>query len=85
MVNAIPMRSYQYIFNMKVVLHTVFYNIHENKQKKYLIQTRSQAKTSGTVLPKAHDIDKGVDPNIKPEKQIIKPLVAPKLHIPTES
>ena len=28
------------------------------KQGKYLIQTRSQAKTSGTILPMVHSIDK---------------------------
>ena len=33
-----------------------------------------------------HGVDKGVDPNIKPEKQMIKPLVTQvQSHVPTES
>ena len=39
----------------------------ENEQKRYLIQTRSQAKPSGTVPPKVCGVDKGVDPNIQLE------------------
>ena len=44
--------------------------------QKYFVQTRSQTNTSGTVLPKLHRIGKGVDPNSRPEKQVIKPLSA---------
>ena len=61
-------------FNMQEVLHARYYNILENEQKRYLIETRSQTKTSGTVLPKVHGVDKGVDPNVQPEKQILKYL-----------
>ena len=47
---------------------------------------KSQTKTSGTVLPKLHGIDKGVDPNLRPEKQEIKPLsTLLQSHAPTES
>ena len=70
---------------MQEVLHARYYNIHENKQKRYLIQTRSQAKTSGTVLPKVHGVDKGVDPNVQLEKQIKWPVVAPQSYVSTES
>ena len=58
---------------MQELLHARYHNIHENKQKRYMIQTRSQAKTSGTVLTKVPDID----PNVQPKEQIIKPVVAP--------
>ena len=34
-------------FNMQNVLHTRYYNISEKEQGKSLVQTRSQAKTSG--------------------------------------
>ena len=34
----------------------------------YLVQTRSQAKTSGINLPKVHGVRKNLDPNIKLEK-----------------
>ena len=37
--------------------------------EKYLIQTRSQVKTSGIKLPEVHGMRKNVDPNLKPEKQ----------------
>ena len=37
--------------------------------EKYLIQTHSQAKTSGTKLPDVHGVQKGLDPNLRPEKQ----------------
>ena len=37
--------------------------------EKYLIQTRSQAKTSGIKLLEVHGMGKNLDPNLKPEKQ----------------
>ena len=36
---------------------------------KYLIQTHSQAKASGIKLPEVHGVEKGLDPNVRPEKQ----------------
>ena len=36
---------------------------------KYLIQTHSQAKTSGTKLLEVHGVQKELDPNLRPEKQ----------------
>ena len=51
-----------------------------------LLKMASHAKTNGTVLPKVHGIDKGVDSNVKPNKQIMKPLVTTvQSHVPTES
>ena len=73
-------------FNMQEMLHVRYYYIHESEQKRYLIQTRSQAKTSSTILPMEHGKNKGLDPNIRPAMQIIKPLVTNvKSHVPTES
>ena len=43
--------------------------IHERNEGKFLIQTRSQAKTSGTTLPEVHRVRKELDPNLRPEKQ----------------
>ena len=57
------------------MLHTGYYNIHEREQGKYLVQTRSKAKTSGIILPEVHGIDKGRDPNVRAEKQGTKPTV----------
>ena len=39
----------------------------------YLVQTRSQAKSSGTKLPDIHCMRKNLDPNLKPEKQHAMP------------
>ena len=38
---------------------------------KYLIQTRSQTKSSGIKLLEVHGMGKNLDPNLKPEKQHI--------------
>ena len=51
-------------FNMCKILDDNYYNI-----EKYLIQTRSQARTSGVKLPEVHGVGKNLDPNLKPEKQ----------------
>ena len=37
--------------------------------KRYLIQTHSEAKTRGTKLPEVHGVQKELDPNLRPEKQ----------------
>ena len=37
--------------------------------KKYLVQTRSQAKYSDMKLPEVDGVGKNLDPNLKPEKQ----------------
>ena len=38
-------------------------------EEKFLIQTCSQAKMSGTKLPEVHSIGKELNPNLRPEKQ----------------
>ena len=35
----------------------------------YLLQTCSQAKTSGAKLPEVHGVEKSLNPNLRPEKQ----------------
>ena len=60
---------YLFLFNMHKVLQENYYNIGS-----YLIQTRSQAKTSGINFPEAHGMRKNLDPNIKLEKQHANPL-----------
>ena len=47
------------------------YQVLENKfyDDKYLIQTRSQARSSSIKLPEAHGMRKNLDPNLKPERQ----------------
>ena len=43
--------------------------MHEKNDGKFLIQTCSQAKMSGTTLSEVHGVRKKLDPNIRPEKQ----------------
>ena len=52
-------------------------------EKKFLIQTCSQAKTSGTKLPEVHRVRKELIPNLRPEKQHTMPKkgMTEKLHI----
>ena len=55
-------------FNMQSILQYKYYNIGKEKVRKYLVQTRSLAKSSGIRLPEVHGIGKGLDWNILPEK-----------------
>ena len=64
------------LFNMQNVLHSRYYNTGERKEGKYLVQTRSQAKSSGITLPEVHGVDKGIESNIQPDKQVIKPRIS---------
>ena len=50
-------------FTMCQILDDNYYN------KKYLIQRRSQAKSSSITLPEVHGMGKNLDHNLKPEKQ----------------
>ena len=61
-------------FHMQGALHEIYYNI--GTLEKYLVQMRSQAKSSRVKLPEVHGVGKGLDPNILPEKQITQPLVS---------
>ena len=40
-----------------------------NNSEKYLVQTRSQAKSGGIKLLEVHGVGKNLDPNLKPQKQ----------------
>ena len=44
----------------------IYYNI--GKSEGYLVQTRSQTKSTGLKLPEVHGVSKGLDPNIQLEK-----------------
>ena len=57
---------------MQAILRDGYYNVGQEKESRYLLQTQSQAKTNGIKLPEVYGIDKGVDPSVKPEKQILK-------------
>ena len=51
-------------FNMHEVLQENYYKVDS-----YLVQTRSQARSSGIKLPEVHGMRKNLDPHIKLEKQ----------------
>ena len=71
-----PHKIIPILFNMQTILQSRYCNTSEREEGKYLVQTRLQAKSSGIALPEVHCIDKGIDPNIRPEKQVIKPIIS---------
>ena len=42
---------------------------------KYLIQTRSQAKSSDIKVPEIHGVNKGINPHVKPDRQRLLPIL----------
>ena len=73
---------------MQNILYDRYYNIGERKEEeKYLIQTRSQSKSSVITSPAAYGVDNGINPSVKPEKkQIIIPVtVATEVKTPTQN
>ena len=44
-------------------------DMHKKNEEKFLIQTWSQAKISGTTLLEVHGIRNKLDPNMRPERQ----------------
>ena len=69
-------------FTLKSLVGNHFYEINseisQSKTSKYLIQTRSQAKSSGIKVLEIHGTNKGVNPHIKPRKQ--RPLPTLPMH-----
>ena len=66
------------LINMPNILWSMYYNIGDRKEGKYVGETRLQAKSSGITLPEVHGTDIGIDPNILPEKQVIRPIITSK-------
>ena len=60
-------------FNMYSILQEKYYTI--GRSERYLVQKRSQVKSTGIKLPEVHGVSKGSDPNTQPEKQVSKPLI----------
>ena len=55
---------------MQGILQTRYYNLGEENSVKYLVQTQSQAKSSGIKVPEVHDVGKGLDPNKQPGNKL---------------
>ena len=58
---------------MYQILENKFYLENNSCDDKYLIQMRSQAKSSSIKLPEVHGVRKNLDPNLKPGKQYTLP------------
>ena len=60
-------------FTLKSQAENHFYQIdneiNQPKNDRYLVQTRSQVKSSGIKLPEIHGANKGLDPHVPPGKQ----------------
>ena len=69
-------------FTLKSLVGNHFYRINNEinqpKTSKYLIQTRSQAKSSGIKVPEMHGANKGLNPQVKLGKQ--RPLSTLPMH-----
>ena len=74
--NSNPHEMIPVSFNMQNILQSRYYNRGKEREGKYLVQTRLQAESSGISLSEVHGIGKGLDPNIRSEKQVIKPIIA---------
>ena len=53
------------------------------RKDKYLVQTRSQVRSSGIRLPEIHDANKGLDPHVQPGKQKSFPIQTINKGMPT--
>ena len=56
-------------FSLRRVLHENYYKLDTTETDKYLVQTRSQTKSSGVNVPEVHDIDIDLNLHVKPEQQ----------------
>ena len=56
-------------FSMREALHENYYNLGNMTGDKYLVQTRSQAESSGVKVPEVHGIEKSLVLHVKPERQ----------------
>ena len=76
-------------FTLKGLMGNHFYQINNTnetrqpKTSKYLIQTRSQAKSGGIKVPEIHGMNKGLDQHIKPGRQRSLPTLPMHSILPT--
>ena len=69
-------------FNMRNILHASYYTIESVRrtEDKYLVQTRSQSKSSSIMLPEVHGVEKGINAHVQPEKQTLRhAIVSPEI------
>ena len=65
-------------FSLRDQVSDYFYHIDSeinlHRKDKYLVQTRSQVRSSGIRLPEIHGASKGLDPHTQPGKQKTFPI-----------
>ena len=65
-------------FSLRDQVSDYFYHIDNEinlpRKDKYLVQTRSQVRSSGIRLPEIHGANKGLDPHMQPGKQKLFPI-----------
>ena len=68
-----PHKLIPILFTLKSQVDNHFYQmdnkINQPRNDRYLVQTRSQVKSSGIKLPEIHGANKGLDPHVQPGKQ----------------
>ena len=68
-----PHKLIPILFTLRSQVDNHFYQINSRtnqpKTDEYLVQTRSQAKSSNIKIPEIHGTNKGLDPHVKPGKQ----------------
>ena len=74
-------------FSLKNQVSDYFYHINNEinlpRKDKYLVQTRSQVRSSGIRLPEIHGANKGLDPHVQPGKQKSFPIQTVNKGMPT--
>ena len=74
-------------FSLKSQVSDHFYHIDNEvsipRKDKYLVQTRSQVRSSGIKLPDIHGTHKGLDPHVQPGKQKSFPIQTVSKGMPT--
>ena len=74
-------------FSLKSQVSDYFYHIDNEinlpRKDKYLVQTRSQVRSSGIRLPEIHGANKGLDPHVQPGKQKSFPIQTVNKGMPT--
>ena len=74
-------------FSLKSQVNNHFYHINNEinlpRRDKFLVQTRSQVRSSGIKLPEIHGANKDLDPHIQPGKQKSFPIQTVNKGMPT--
>ena len=62
-----PQKIIAISFSLRRVLHENYYRLDTTETDKYLVQLKSQTKSSGVKVPEVHGIDKVLNLHVQPE------------------